>query len=63
MSHVIHLKESILKDTQEYYTCNSKEDKEKYKINLQKKFKQFHHYRETHKTDYKSIKKIIENIT
>ena len=63
MSHVVYLKESILKDTQDYYSSTSKEDREQHKINLQKKFKQFHHYRKTHKTDYQLIKKLIENIT
>ena len=63
MSSLFILKEDIIKQSQEYYNAKSNDDKRKHKENLQKQFKKFHYYRKTHKKDYQSIKKLIENIT
>jgi hypothetical protein len=60
---VLYLKDSIIKESQDYYNASSKDDKEKYKESLQKKLKRFHYYRKSNQEDYKLIKKIIENIT
>ena len=63
MSSLFGLKETIIKESQDYYTAKSNEDKRKHKENLQKQLKKFHYYRKTHQKDYQSIKKLIENIT
>ena len=63
MSSLFGLKETIIKESQDYYTAKSNEDKRKHKENLQKHFKKFHYYRKTNEKDYKFIKKLIENIT
>ena len=63
MPNLFGLKETIIKESQDYYNAKSNDDKRKHKENLQKQFKKFHYYRKTHKKDYQSIKKLIENIT
>ena len=63
MPSLFSLKENIIKETQAYYDAKSTNDKSKHKGNLQKQLKKFHFYRKTHKKDYESIKKVIENIT
>ena len=63
MSSLFSLKQEIIKESQEFYNAKSNDDKRKHKENLQKQFKKFHYYRKTHKKDYQSIKKLIENIT
>ena len=60
---VLYLKESIIKESQDYYNASLQNEKEKYKESLQKKLKRFHYYRKSNQEDYKLIKKIIENIT
>ena len=63
MPNLFGLKETIIKESQDYYTAKSNEDKRKHKGNLQKQFKKFHYYRKSNQEDYKFIKKLIENIT
>ena len=63
MPNLFGLKETIIKESQDYYNAKSNDDKRKHKENLQKQFKKFHYYRKTHQKDYQSIKKLIENIT
>ena len=63
MSGLLGLKETIIKESQDYYTAKSNEDKRKHKENLQKHFKKFHYYRKNNQEDYQFIKKLIENIT
>tara|TARA_S200002703_G_scaffold60148_2_gene52050 strand:+ start:549 stop:740 length:192 start_codon:yes stop_codon:yes gene_type:complete len=62
MSHLLGLKEEIIKTSQEFYNATSKEDKQKHKENLQKSFKKFHKFRHSRIGDYKSVEKIIKNI-
>ena len=62
MSHLLSLKEDIIKTSQDYYNAISIEDKEKHKENLQKSFKKFHRFRYTRMGDYKFVEKIIKNI-
>ena len=63
MSGLLGLKETIIKESQDYYTAKSNEYKRKHKENLQKHFKKFHYYRKNNQEDYQFIKKLIENIT
>ena len=63
MHSLLGLKETIIKESQAYYDAKSNEDKSKHKENLQKQLKKFHFYMKTNQKDYKSIKKLIENIT
>ena len=44
MSHLLGLKEEIIKASQEYYNATSAEDKQKHKESLQKTFKKFHKF-------------------
>jgi len=62
MSHLLGLKEDIIKQSQEYYNATSIEDKKKHKESLQKSFKEFHKFRYTRMGDYKFVEKIIKNI-
>ena len=62
MSNLFSIKQDIIKESQAYYDAISKEDKEKSKENLQKQFKKFHWFRNSHKKDYENIEKIIRNI-
>jgi hypothetical protein len=62
MSHLLGLKEDIIKTSQEYYNATSIEDKEKHKESLQKSFKKFHKFRYSRTGDYKFVEKIIKNI-
>ena len=63
MPTLFGLKETIIKESQDYYNAKSNDDKRKHKENLQKQFKKFHYYRKTNQEDYQFIKKLIENIT
>ena len=63
MPNLFGLKETIIKESQDYYNAKSNDDKRKHKENLQKQFKKFHYYRNSNQEDYKFIKKLIENIT
>jgi len=63
MPNLFGLKETIIKESQDYYNAKSNDDKRKHKENLQKQFKKFHYYRKTNQKDYQFIKKLIENIT
>ena len=63
MPNLLGLKETIIKESQDYYNAKSNDDKRKHKENLQKQFKKFHYYRKSNQEDYKFIKKLIENIT
>ena len=62
MSHLLGLKEEIIKTSQEYYNAISMEDKQKHKENLQKSFKKFHKFRYSQKNDYVFVEKLIKNI-
>ena len=62
MSSLFGLKETIIKESQDYYTAKSNEDKRKHKENLQKQFKKFHKFRYSRMGDYKAVEKIIKNI-
>ena len=62
MSHLLGLKEEIIKTSQEYYNATSEEDKKKHKENLQKTFKKFHRFRYTRMADYKFVERLIKNI-
>ena len=62
MHSLFSIKEDIIKESQEYYSAKSKEDKQKHKENLQKSFKEFHKFRHTRMGDYKFVEKIIKNI-
>ena len=62
MSHLLGLKEEIIKISQEYYNATSNEDKQKHKENLQKSFKKFHKFRYSQKNDYVFVEKLIKNI-
>ena len=62
MHSLLSLKEDIIKESQEYYSAKSKEDKQKHKENLQKSFKKFHKFRHSRMGDYKFVEKIIKNI-
>ena len=63
MPNLFGLKETIIKESQDYYNAKSNDDKRKHKENLQKQFKKFHYYRKSNQEYYKFIKKLIENIT
>ena len=62
MSSLFGLKETIIKESQEFYNATSSEDKQKHKENLQKNFKKFHKFRYSRMGDYKAVEKIIKNI-
>ena len=62
MSGLLGLKETIIKESQDYYTAKSNEDKRKHKENLQKQFKKFHKFRYSRMGDYKAVEKLIKNI-
>ena len=62
MSHLLGLKEEIIKISQEYYNAKSNEDKQKHKESLQKSFKKFHKFRYSQKNDYVFVEKLIKNI-
>ena len=62
MSHLLGLKEEIIKASQEYYNATSAEDKQKHKESLQKTFKKFHKFRYTRMGDYKFVEKLITRI-
>ena len=62
MSHLLGLKEEIIKASQEYYNATSNEDKQKHKESLQKTFKKFHKFGHTRMGDYKFVEKLIKNI-
>ena len=62
MPSLFSLKEDIIKQSQEFYSAKSKEDKEKYKTSLQKSFKKFHKFRNSQVNDYKFVEKLIKNI-
>ena len=62
MSHLLSLKEDIIKMSQEYYNATSAEDKQKHKESLQKTFKKFHRFRYTRMGDYKFVERLIKNI-
>ena len=63
MPNLFGLKETIIKESQDYYNAKSNDDKRKHKENLQKQFKKFHYYRKSNQEEYKFIKKLRENIT
>ena len=63
MPSLFSLKESIIKETQAYYSAKSEKDKQKSKESLQARLKEFHYFRKSNKKDYKFIKKVIGNIT
>ena len=60
MHSLFSLKDSIIKESQEYYNAKSNEDKQKHKENLQKNFKKFHKFRYSRMGDYKFVEKIIK---
>jgi len=62
MSNLLGLKDSIIKQSQEYYSATSNEDRKKYKESLQESFKEFHKFRYSQKNDYQFVEKIIKNI-
>jgi hypothetical protein len=62
MPNLFSLKEDIIKNSQEYYSATSSEDKKKHKESLQKSFKEFHKFRNSQKNDYQFVEKIIKNI-
>ena len=62
MAGLLGLKETIIKESQDYYTAKSNEDKRKHKENLQKSFKKFHKFRYSQKNDYQFVEKLIKNI-
>ena len=62
MPNLFSLKADIIKDSQEYYSAISNEDREKYKKSLRESFKEFHKFRHSQKNDYQFVEKIIKNI-
>ena len=62
MSYLLGLKDSIIKQSQEYYSATSNADREKHKESLQKSFKEFHKFRYSQKNDYQFVEKLIKNI-
>ena len=56
------LKQEIIKESQDYYSATSTEDKEKHKENLKRYFKKFHKFRNSQMGDYYFVKKLIKNI-
>jgi len=62
MPNLFSLKEDIIKNSQEYYSAKSNEDRKKYKESLQKSFKEFHKFRNSQKNDYQFVEKLIKNI-
>ena len=62
MSHLLGLKEEIIKESQEYYMATNNVDRQKHKENLQKTFKKFHKFRNSQINDYKFVEKLIKNI-
>ncbi len=62
MSNLLGLKDNIIKQSQEYYSATSSEDREKHKKSLRESFKEFHKFRHSQKNDYIFVEKIIKNI-
>ena len=62
MSYLLGLKDNIIKQSQEYYSATSSEDRKKHKKSLQESFKEFHKFRYSQKNDYQFVEKIIKNI-
>jgi len=62
MPNLFSLKDSIIKQSQEYYSATSSEDREKHKKSLRESFEEFHKFRHSQKNDYQFVEKIIKNI-